>query len=598
MAPFDEEELYRLKMENLGKEVMACIERRYIPYFDHLSYLSPDYKDRIYSNFSNDWITPGKGMFHTIYSKLSRTIPKIQGLTIYPLCGSKTVGKVTSEEYRVMARSTFGDSYECSVSTTDLEYLYSRTGYKCSGPTEIRQAFKFNDIRPRIYFARGGQHYFGSRFIQPVLNIVIDSIEACHRKERFNIRQIRLTRDGVLVTYDFSQFTSRLDTVRGFLFGLAGFYEDVFVTVIDSFHGPINISVKEIILEYIYECNLDALFSIAENLIPGGSALLFEASSGLLGIPGNITSSTLWHAIYIMILLMILGLKVVGDDALIPVGCATDLSKEEVIETVNEIGTVALSKTESWDEPDEYIEDYSAEIWNYVKRPLFRLQDRAIDGVDPMWWPSLHIFLTKSPDRYHTFNPPGSTFELHRKSASSLFRFCREVIGHYQDEDEFVFASDFLKMCLRLSGLTLFDEETRTMKRSSPSLIRPGNIWHGDYNILIDDCIGLVFGIPDWEEDDEELKIGSEVKRRGSKSLSFGYKMGWVSKRSPGQKQILVCEDNRELISKFLKHDLIPSYLFEILPCCPSWFLPYLSSDITPDTFEIDELEDVTWLND
>jgi len=43
------------------------------------------------------------------------------------------------------------------VTSRDLERWYYETGYQVGGITEMRWAWKFNDLKPRAYYCMGGQ---------------------------------------------------------------------------------------------------------------------------------------------------------------------------------------------------------------------------------------------------------------------------------------------------------------------------------------------------------------------------------------------------------------------------------------------------------
>ncbi len=60
------------------------------------------------------------------------------------------------------------------VTPRDCLKLYAETGGYVEGPVEMRSAWKYAQIGPRIYFARGGDVLKTSQYLQPLVNLIIE----------------------------------------------------------------------------------------------------------------------------------------------------------------------------------------------------------------------------------------------------------------------------------------------------------------------------------------------------------------------------------------------------------------------------------------
>jgi hypothetical protein len=63
------------------------------------------------------------------------------------------------------------------VSSCDLEEFYAETGLVTKGPCEVRYAWKYNDVKPRIYYAMGADAYFAGRYV----DYLFDSMQRLYR---------------------------------------------------------------------------------------------------------------------------------------------------------------------------------------------------------------------------------------------------------------------------------------------------------------------------------------------------------------------------------------------------------------------------------
>lgn len=334
--------------------------------------------------------------FHS--SKLS-----LRGQILFPQTSEKTIGNLAQEE----GKWIIDDSASCLVSMVetrtlaDVERFYHRTGTVCQGVTEVRCAWKYNDLKPRVYYAQGPSCYAASKYIQPVFNIILDFFEVVHRHNRFErpLGSVTSPEDRITI-YDYSSFTSSLEEIKRFTRALADFYQGVEVILVDTWTGPRPYDLGQLLHEYTETCNESADFDVTR-LLSLDETMILRHTCGMLGVPGNISSCTLLHGLHLVVALgdVYLG-RCVGDDAL---AIVREGAQAEVwwdfVDRVNNLGTVAVEKFEFWDEDD----DPDTSGWAYCKRPIARLGGRML-MEDALVWPSIHDLIPLK-DQYHTTIP-------------------------------------------------------------------------------------------------------------------------------------------------------------------------------------------------
>lgn len=95
----------------------------------------------------------------------------MEGKLLYPQFQSnKTVGRQTAANYTNIVHGEEVAQVDTQVSSGDRERLYADCGTKVTGPCELRQAWKYNDITPRTYFSQGGTTFHASKYIRIPIN--------------------------------------------------------------------------------------------------------------------------------------------------------------------------------------------------------------------------------------------------------------------------------------------------------------------------------------------------------------------------------------------------------------------------------------------
>jgi hypothetical protein len=144
------------------------------------------------------------------------------------------------------------------------------------------------------------------------------------------------------------------------------------------------------------ECDITQIMEV------DGEHLIFRHTTGMLGVPGNISLCTLLHGIFIV---YILGSqrkgRCVGDDGKM----YTRLARALVIEHLQKFGRVAAEKVESW-ERGSYDD---TETWAYTKRPISRLPLNRVVTGHLVTFPTLDTLCNLEDDGYHRFLPEQET---------------------------------------------------------------------------------------------------------------------------------------------------------------------------------------------
>jgi len=90
-----------------------------------------------------------------------RARENLRGTILYPVISHKTVGVEARQNVEEFSKMFDRDTDRPRYSLWDCEKIYHRYGIEVSGRTEVRWAWKFNDLKPRIY-SRFGVRSTGS----------------------------------------------------------------------------------------------------------------------------------------------------------------------------------------------------------------------------------------------------------------------------------------------------------------------------------------------------------------------------------------------------------------------------------------------------
>jgi hypothetical protein len=312
----------------------------------------------------------------------------------------KSVGEVTSNRYR-RAQGLHAGNQE-PVTTLDLEILYHKKGYQVGGPCEVRWAWKYNDLKPRVYYAQGGDAYFAARYIRHIGNSLCDLFPVSNRATRYSVTRLNpLDHHTTLLVYDYSSFTSDLTELKHFVGHLADFCKGTTVTCLDTYIGLVQHDLGELLESYNNETNILPEMDLTRILhVLEGRQIDHHQKSGMLGVYGNISLSTALHGILLSFLTGTFErASVVGDDA---AGIITDeeWSIKGILKALQSIGHVHPEKLQYWGPESEASDTHG---WQFLKRPLDRISNNVFAGL-LLDFP-LAIYGAAVEEDLHTVNP-------------------------------------------------------------------------------------------------------------------------------------------------------------------------------------------------
>jgi hypothetical protein len=486
----------------------------------------------------------------------------LHGRHLFPDYSKKSVGSNARESMRTFLEKLGIDSEEGIWSTWGLERIYHEFGVLLAGFTEVRWAWKFNDLKPRIYFARGPDQYYPSRFLQEVFNIIIDQFSHTSRFERFFTSSLRGSAGDTCVIYDYSSFTSSLQEVVEFLRALATFFRGTSVNLVDSHEGVIESDLGDLLSSYVDQCNDSVLFDIQRLSDSGPEPLLLRHSCGMLGIPGNISSCTLLHGLHLAHVCGSINLcKVVGDDA---VYWSRSTDRKMIGSVLQNLGHISIDKMHLFEEKDK---DRIRELtWNYVKRPISRVDNRLIIGWQATW-PSPEILTSSSPDNFHTTHPPTSGGDRVKKCQNMLLSFSLQFNDKQVEEEEVPYIDRFIRFHgrwienrIRKYGLSK-DRERIYPRRFELGVVESlvCDYWNSLVRLPVED-----FYIRDAFSWERGYGVG-----RMSKPLKLLIDLGYCE--ADMKMEEVIVRDCQDKFERFLSKDIVPYYNITCLRKAPVW---------------------------
>lgn len=579
----------------LTKEIQAAMEEHHPVRLNWTAVLSHDRIERRRQTFHQEY-GHRADMKNFIYSSLSSIVPQITRKPIYPVIGTKTIGLRAFEDVKDTYQGYPFDEEDITPSIACVERLYSLSGRFSTGITELRWSWKYGQLKPRIYYARGPTVYHSSKYIQPIFNLLVDALPTTHRKMRFDARSVQLSEELRLFIYDYESFTSLFEEIKNFNLALATFFAGTKVTIIDTHLGPIEVDLGDLLMEYHLTCSLYPEFDISvcnwERVREEIEPVLHTC--GMLGVPGNISSCTLAHGIHLIMMLDDLGCKVVGDDA---IGASLE-GPTEVLDKLRNIGRIAEEKVESWyGETKELDQSLETHTWHYTKRPLLRIANHVIQGFQ-MNFPPVADFLQLS-DEFHTVNPRVDRAVFLRQRCNILLSFLVQVrrLPEHPSELELETIEGFyhhLKHILYVERHEIGD--TTVSLHYLPSRISVSfdfDDWFGEFE-------KVVSRVP--QEVVDEVTF---VDKRGlnfgpmTQSLNLAVKLKYAE-ADIMMREMLPCDDKEFFQRLILKTGPIRAlYSYTLYHSCPSWLVDLVEKDmLAKNSLPIDSTELVAYSYD
>jgi hypothetical protein len=573
-APFNDEQDGLDQLEaSIQKELTAALSSYHPAILDYTSIFESGSSNRYVRVYHNLPIV--EDVAREIHGAFIRARKKLLTATVfYPKYSHKLVGRVARDNARQCKGMWGGDKIK---STLDLERFYMKTGWRIEGPVEIGMAWKYNELKPRVFYKRGPTVYNASRYIQQIYNLIIDQIVSVNRQSRFHTSTVQFTASDITFIYDYAAFTSSLLEIRNFTSSMAKFFKGYNIRVLDSRLGIITIDLGDYLDDYNAFCNTDAEFECS-NVLGSMVDILLQHNCGMLGVPGNITGCTLLHGIHLAFIVGAVARgKAVGDDAFGVKELSGDGIKAEIgvlLDQVRNIGVVAEEKTEIWRAQDA---EKDTEIWNYLKRPISRIGDTRMDFGDLVDWPGVAGILNLS-DNLHTTpldNLPYDRLKRFVGQCTSLLRsleFKGLVLQEYSS-----FFNRFLRKSYQVMGIDL-DSYTAPY---APDLILPQPKWRGDFvREMLEQNSRKIIKVPEFwvpGSTDPDFRAGSVFIYTSCPPLKFLTDMGYLVMQK--RTRWMVVDDEPEVFTMLMcrsstrykiAYDVcvvedIPEYAYELL---------------------------------
>jgi flavodoxin len=430
----------------ISKEIMASINEYRPVKLDYTSIFSNSYQDRHIPLAPN--LAANPAVAQEIYRAFESVRASLKNRILYPKCGNKTVGQAVQSEFWKCVPSRFVPDVQeeiekfGGVTTQVLQKMEFWEGIRVRGPVEVRSSWKYSDLKPRIYFAQGGDTFHVSKYVQPVFNILVDSLDVTHRMNRFFEPLSDLSKKDLVIIYDYTSFTSTIQEIVEFIEQLANFMRGTKVFLIGEKDQLETWDLGELLCSYNQTCNIDALFDISKVAKFSEEVdFTLRHTCGMLGVPGNIQSCTLLHGIHLAFVAgSLYKCKCIGDDAKLYTRFLSPLDRVIFESQLRNIGQISIEKTEEFEYEDE--DDYELHAWHYAKRPILRIFNRVLSHYLSVF-PTLDCILGLR-DTNRTVLPGALTLNSRRTKFSNIWLRLLRILsiegGDITEEDrQFLF---------------------------------------------------------------------------------------------------------------------------------------------------------------
>jgi len=590
IAPItDPDDFHTSQAQAISKELSAAITRFPHTTLDFRPILSSSAQHRSLP-FSTR-LPPSEEVASDTYIQFVGLRSRFSNAILYPRGGSKTVGTAVSSQfwdsyYRhglCFKHDGSSNSVVDQVTTDDCLRMYQETRGYPSGPVEVRSSWKYSQISPRVYYARGGDVQVAAQYMQEIVNILIDEFPEVHRLNRFSPPREQLLDIDVEVIYDYSSFTSLLDAVIPFVDSLSQFFQGTLVHVVDPVMGLVPMDLGDMFAEYNRVCNHYGDFDISRlSVLEMSQNPIFQHTCGMLGVEGNIFLATLLHGLHLRFIAGLHRSRCVGDDARFHFptsdGMLSLSDKEYLLWLLESIGEINSDKLRCF----ERFADPERQSYRYLKRPIHRDTNVMIEGI-LLPLPS-QIPLLGKLDPYHTFFQSDS--HPCRVVFKQIVRFVDLLQTHSitisSDRDDTTYSIVIHLAYLRRLMLNKDPEgEFSTIGRSSlRSMYRIPSISDLGYVRYIDWFCGEIdyyesvrfpkFGGAE-EEGTCDGRIGSSMVRVQSKCRSFLERMGYLKSEMLFDSYSMA-DIGLDQFKMLLEGDYQPVMRYNVINSIPVWW--------------------------
>jgi hypothetical protein len=384
--------------------------------------------------------------------------------------------------------------------TVDLEIFYGETGIEIPGNCELRKGWKFNDLKPRLYYAQGGKDYFRSRYLKKFAVLLMESIPTTTVNVRTKpSNYLNVENSDFITTWDFTSFTTTLSELKffleGIIDGLETFNPDD-VELFDYHKGRVMISPIQLLAEYNESVNLLSRFSahrLSNFLFHDEMPLeLAQQNSGMLGVAGNIGFSTALHGAIVHSLTNDYNGVCVGDDGL----AITPIEPSEaLIPTLTMLGNIHPEKFTG-------LQPNIQGPMLFLKRGLYRYPNQGLVFDTMLNFPISvyvdHVFGHREPAKHM------DTKDYNIKVAGQVHAFLWEILsyGEFITDNQMDLALIFLRdvykrMCWPYSGTLSFRIKNEDSSMTH-SVVVP-SLRFQDIDYRMGDWLEYLFDLYPWQ---------------------------------------------------------------------------------------------------
>jgi len=583
------QEVEENKIDSWEKELAASLGPDRPPCLNYRLWFSED-DSIVYTESLAKNLNPQPRTNSRIRSAFREWADNLSGSLLFPqVQANKSVSRMTAFNYARMVSGQELESFDNQVSSSDLERMYAASGTEISGPCELRQAWKYNDLTPRTYFASGGTTYHASKYIRGPMNALVNSFPESHFITRFSIQDVELSQSHTAFIYDYSSFTSNLTEYKRFLDALADFSDSVEVQLVDSRAGIINWSLGALIREYNQVCNIQGEFMV-NRYQDGNNSVLRHSRAGFLGVYGNIAGSTALHALHAANLVGDSGSsRCVGDDACGATPLDDFFTRQDLVSAIQNLGEVQESKVNYWVFRD--IEDESEDIdhsWPYTKRPLDRVHNRLV--LEQALYLPIFGLINPIVDEIHEDPVPVQerNFILAQQTFSTI-RQCRQLFPPLSLAQQGI-VRKFLEALYIALGVPregrLPFESYKVQDKLVSGVLLPsledGFLDNDPWSLLENRFVNrstLLVSIPRCSLD-SEARSGEAIRNRGfsvvttmDRKLAYLEKMGWLTSRELTEVRLMDFSEYRRYYELLFSGDHHRLYDVCVLETAPKWII-------------------------
>jgi hypothetical protein len=332
----------------------------------------------------------------------------------YPHVQRKKSLSITTCE-NLYAAGYRGDRDYKDFRSLDLELHKVETGVEIEGENEMRQAWKFNELKPRVYYAMGGTSYWKCRYMKPFAVMLMeagDNTSLHHRVDPERLNHEFDASEEYIVVWDLESITTKLAEAKFFLYWIAKQVKDSHLEqtpfrFLDYAEGIVEKSIGDYLLEFNEEENYEApyLYSEMEREFDSSVSehkVFCQRNNGMLGSMGNIGVATSFHGFHTA-----MGVKrcqhcsvCIGDDAAAIVITNPLDKKKGIIKHIQEIGVLHEEKAYIFEPMGE--DDWESDTWKFLKRGFERNRNGVYLDYFEVFPNMLYIAGLASDDTIHS----------------------------------------------------------------------------------------------------------------------------------------------------------------------------------------------------